>query len=315
MTLHWPDHPRACAGPNSGDRMSTPNLDWNDIPLLLALARAGSMSSAARDLGVDVSTISRRVAAVEAAMGTRLFIRSNRGYEPTDAGAVFIAHAERALGEVQALQAETRAEGEGISGRVRLTAVNVLFDHWLLDHLASLLQQHPKLDLQLLTDNSNLSFTRREADFALRLAQPTQDAAILMRKVGEIGFAVFGAGPYAAVPQQRWSEQPWLSYGGELDGLPEMRWLAEQGIARRLLQVSNVTTLARACEQGLGLALLPCIVGSRQGLKQLGAPVVVRELWLLSHRDAARIKRFRAVSDWLAELFEREAGVLRGDRA
>lgn len=293
--------------------MSTPNLDWNDIPMLLALARAGSMSSAARDLGVDVSTISRRVAAVEAAMGTRLFIRSNRGYEPTDAGTVFIAHAERALGQVQALQAETRAEGEGISGRVRLTAVNVLFDHWLLEHLPALLQRHPKLDVQLLTDNSNLSFTRREADFALRLAQPTQDAAILMRKVGEIGFTVFGAGPCAALPPEQWDTQPWLSYGEELDALPEMRWLAQRQGLRRVLRVSNVTTLAHACAMGMGLAVLPCIVGSRRGLRPLCAPVLTRELWLLSHRDAARIKRFRAVADWLGELFESEAAVLRGD--
>jgi len=292
--------------------MSQPQLDWNDIPLLLALARAGSMSSAARDLGVDVSTISRRVAAVETAMGTRLFIRSNRGYEPTDAGAVFIAHAERALGEVQALQTETRAEGEGISGRVRLTAVNVLFDHWLLDHLPALLRRHPKLDLQLLTDNSNLSFTRREADFALRLAPPTQDAAILMRKVGEIGFAVFGAGPCASLPPEQWDARPWLCYGEELDGLPEMRWLAQRQGLRRVLRVSNVTTLARACAMGMGLAVLPCIVASRQGLQPLCAPVLTRELWLLSHRDAARIKRFRAVADWLGELFESEAAVLRG---
>jgi DNA-binding transcriptional LysR family regulator len=293
--------------------MGTNALDWNDIPLLLALARAGSMSAAARELGVDVSTISRRVAVVEAAMGTRLFIRSNRGYEPTDAGTVFIARAERALGEVEALQAETRAEGEGISGRVRLTAVNVMFDHWLLDRLPELLQRHPKLDLQLLTDNSNLSFTRREADFALRMAQPTQDAAILMRKVGDVGFAVFGAGDLASVPREQWSAQPWLAYGEELEGLPEMRWLAEQKIARRVLRVSNVTTLAHACELGMGLAVLPCIVGARQGLRQIGEPLLARELWLLSHRDAARIKRFRAVADWMAELCERDAGRLRGD--
>ena len=293
--------------------MGTNALDWNDIPLLLALARAGSMSAAAKELGVDVSTISRRVAVVEAAMGTRLFIRSNRGYEPTDAGAVFIAHAERALGEVEALQAETRAEGEGISGRVRLTAVNVMFDHWLLDRLPELLRLHPKLDLQLLTDNNNLSFTRREADFALRMAQPTQDAAILMRRVGDIGFAVFGGGELNAVPREQWSAQPWLAYGEELDGLPEMRWLAEQGVARRLLRVSNVTTLAHACELGMGLAVLPCIVGARQGLKQLCEPMLKRELWLLSHRDASRIKRFRAVGDWLVELCGQDAARLRGD--
>jgi DNA-binding transcriptional LysR family regulator len=124
---------------------------------------------------------------------------------------------------------------------------------------------------------------------------------------------VFGAGELAQVPRGQWSAQPWLAYGEELDGLPEMRWLVEQGATRRMLRVSNVTTLAQACELGMGLAVLPCVVGARQGLKQLCEPMLKRELWLLSHRDAARIKRFRAVADWLAELCERDAARLRGD--
>jgi DNA-binding transcriptional LysR family regulator len=289
-------------------------LDWNDIPLMLGLARAGSMSAAARVLGVDVSTISRRVAAVETALNTRLFIRSNLGYQPTDAGNVFIARAEQIVGDVQALQLETRAEAEGISGAVRLTAVNVLFDHWLIDHLPALLQQHPQLQIKLISDNNNLSFTRREADFALRLAQPTQDAALLMRKLGSIGMAVYGNEQFASVPRDQWGEQPWLAYNDDLSALPEMQWLAQlQPAPQQVLKVSNVSTLVRACETGLGLALLPCVVGEKHGLRRLSATTELqRELWLLSHRDAARIKRFRAVGDWLVQAFESDAARLAG---
>ncbi len=295
--------------------MGTSALDWNDIPLLLALARAGSMSAAARELGVDVSTISRRVSAVEAAMGTRLFIRSNRGYEPTSAGAVFIERAARAAGEVQALQAETRAEGEGISGTVRITAVDALFDHWLVSRLPRLLQRHPGLDLQLVPDDHNLSFTRREADFALRVAQPTQDAALMMRKVASAGFAVYGVPALAESPREQWGAQPWLGYGDERAGLPESRWLAQlQPPPRRVVGVNSVSTLIAACEAGMGLALLPCIFAdTRKALRRHGtAPELHREIWLLNHRDAAHIRRFRAVADWLAEQFEEDAARFAG---
>jgi len=292
----------------------TPELDWNDIPLMLSLARAGSMSSAARELGVDVSTISRRVAAVEAVLQTRLFIRSNRGYEPTDAGSVFMARAENVIGEVRAMLTETRAEAEGISGPVRITGVNALFDRWLVRRIPELVEKYPNLQIQLLTDNSNLSFTRREADFALRLAQPTEDAALVMRRLGDIGFGVYGAPSFAGLSPEQWGEQPWLSYRDDLSGLPEMQWLSRlRPEPRRVLQVSNVTTLIEACEAGLGLALLPWLLGESPALRRLSTqPEVRRDLWLLSHRDAARIKRFNAVGDWLHQAFVTDAASLSG---
>lgn len=294
----------------------TPELDWNDIPLMLSLARAGSMSSAARELGVDVSTISRRVAAVEAVLQTRLFIRSNRGYEPTDAGAVFMARAQNVIGEVRAMLTETRAEAEGISGPVRITGVSALFDRWLMRRMPELVALYPQLRIELLTDNSNLSFTRREADFALRMAQPTEDAALVMRRLGDIGFGVYGAARFAGLPPEQWAEQPWLSYRDDLAALPEMRWLSElrPGPPQRVLQVSNVTTLIEACEAGLGLALLPWLLGESQSLRRLSTrPELRRELWLLSHRDAARIKRFKAVGEWLHQAFVTDASRMAGD--
>lgn len=294
--------------------MSTPAFDWNDIPLLLALAQAGSMSAASRRLGVETSTISRRVAAAEAALGTRLFIRSNLGYQPTDAGQVFIDRAQGLVGEVHSLLQATRAEAEGISGPVRITAVNVLFDYWLIDRIPALLQLHPGLQLQLIPDNGNLSFTRREADFALRLAQPTEDAALLMRKLGPIGFGVYGADRYAELPRADWGRQPWLAYGAELAHLPEMQWLQQWSPAvPQPLQCSDVLTLMQACKAGLGLAMLPSVVARAGGLRCLGAGAELRrDLWLLSHRDAANIKRFRAVAEWLTRIFEEDREALAG---
>ena len=292
------------------------SFDWNDIPLLLALARDGSMSAAGRSLSIDPSTISRRLVAAEAALETRLFIRDNAGYHPTEAGLVFLGYAERVFGDVKSMLLDTRSEAEGVSGAVRLTSIDFLFSHWLVEHMPALLQQHPQLQLHLLVGNHALSFTRREADFALRLARPKDDAALLMRKVGELGFAVYGSERFAQIPHELWPEQPWLAYGDELSELPEMRWL--RGLVPNAcfqIRVSSVSTLVHACETGMGLALLPCILAERNGLRRLSNGAELhREVWLLSHRDAGRIGRYRAVGDWLKGVFERDAVRLRGEK-
>lgn len=288
--------------------MSKAEFDWNDIPLALALAQSGSMRAAGEALEVETSTISRRLASLEKALGTRLFIRSNRGYEPTDAGRVFVQQAGVAFGQVQSLLCATRAEAEGISGPVRLSATDALFDHWLIDRLPELVAAQPGLQLRLVADNRNVSFTRREADLALRLGRPTGDAALLMRKLGRIGFAVYAGEGVSGPAGRHWAQHAWLSYDDDLSATPEMQWLRRlDPNIRPVLKASSVTTLMRACESGLGLALLPVRAGDRSRLRRLSPkPELHREVWLLSHRDASKIKRFRAVADWLVKAFVEE---------
>ncbi|MBC9251827.1 LysR family transcriptional regulator [Pseudomonas alcaligenes] len=273
------------------------------------------MSAAGRSLNIDPSTMSRRLAAAEAALNTRLFIRDNAGYHPTEAGLVFLGYAERVYGDVKSMLLDTCSEAEGVCGAVRITSIDFLFSHWLVEHMPALIEQHPNLQLQLLVGNQALSFTRREADFALRLARPQDDAALLMRKLGEIGFAVYGAERFADIPRQHWGEQPWLAYGEDLAEMAEMRWLRAQAPeAFYPVRVSSVSTLVHACQTGLGLALLPCLIGERNGLRRLSVEVeVLREVWLLSHRDAGKIGRYQAVGNWLKQVFADDSARLRGE--
>jgi DNA-binding transcriptional LysR family regulator len=289
-------------------------IDWNDIPMLLALADSGSMTAAGRALGMDTSTISRRLSAAENTLQTRLFVREGTRYQPTEAGLAFLEHAKVIYGQVQDMLLVTRAQAAGMTGPVRLTALGFLLDHWFIRQLPSLVHDYPGLEWKLIAANQNLSFTRRETDFALRLARPSEDAAVLMTRVGELGFSVYGAKKHMALPRSRWGAEPWLTYGDEHASLPEMQWLGDAfPDAAKRIQTSSVATLRQACEAGLGLALLPCIVGADSGLTRLSEqPELYRELWLLSHKEAGKVERMRAVADSLKRLFDAEAAVLRG---
>ncbi len=179
-----------------------------------------------------------------------------------------------------------------------------------------MLAAHPALQVNLIGDNRDLSFTRREADLAIRLNRPNEDAALRMRKVGELGFAVYGTGDLRGIRR--------ANNGRMCHGLP-IRWSSRACRRcswlttlepRQLVRMSSVSMMLRAAKQGRGPALLPCIVAESVGLQRVEPqPVLRRELWLLSHRDAGQVTRFRAVADWLGQLFEVDAGALRGDAA
>ncbi|RAR67923.1 DNA-binding transcriptional LysR family regulator [Paraburkholderia unamae] len=272
------------------------------------------MSATARELGIDVSTVSRRVSAAEKSLDVRLFTRNNLQYELTDAGKVFVAQAESIYDQIVTMMLTCADRSTDIAGSVRITAVEFLFDYWLLDHLPALQKRYPSLQIELVVSSANLSFTRREVDFALRLSRPTADAALVMRKLGEVGFAVYGASRFAALPRKEWANQPWISYSESLSGTPETHWMDQFAPnIRKNLRVSTLGTMVRACLAENGLALLPCVLGSHAGLVKLSESTeTTRELWLLSHKDAGSVARFKIVSAWLSAIFQASHAKLLG---
>ncbi|GAA5081772.1 LysR family transcriptional regulator [Lysobacter panacisoli] len=288
------------------------DLDWNDIPLLRKLAESGSMAQTARDLELVTSTVSRRLAAAEQALGIRLFIRDPSGYRPTEAGRVFLEHAHLIVDRVDTMVLETRAEQQDVAGPVNITGIDVVLSHWLVNHVPELLAKHPRLELSLLGDFREVSFTRREADLAIRLNRPTADAALRMRKIGTLGFAVYGGEAFRGVDRKEWKTLPWLAFPREFAWLAEMKWL-EKIKPERVTRLTTIAMIARACQSGIGIALLPCVVGDSLGLNRLQDRIEShRELWLLSHKDAGQIARFRAVTEWLVTVAERDAKQLAG---
>lgn len=276
------------------------SLRWSDLAVALAVGREGALAPAAKALGVDQTTVSRRLATLEATLGGSLFLRERGRLVPTSLGDEAIARAEEMETAARALEAAASNSGAQIAGTVRVTAVPVLVNHLLVPDLPSLLTRHPALQVEAIAEPRNLSLSRRETDIALRFARPAEGVHGLCRKIGELAFSVYAAADRAP------EALPWVTYEDRISHLPQARWVEthvkRSDLAR--LRVNDAEGLVQAVRQGLGRGVLPDFVGLRDpGLKRVsGAPVLRRDLWLLVHPDLRQIPRVAAVLDWLAAL-------------
>jgi DNA-binding transcriptional LysR family regulator len=275
-------------------------MEWSDLRYVLMISRAGTLMAAARRLGVNQTTVARRLAAAEAALGVRLFERLDGILYPTRAGEAAVARAVQIEQEFDALEQGIGGTDTVPAGVVRLTAVPILVNHLLVPALPKLYATHPRLRIELIAEPRNLNLTKREADIALRLARPVGGTA-LARRVGQLDYAVYALHRGAA------EDLPWITYEDGVSHLPQARWIAAEAAAPEPapLLVNDAEALLQAVRAGLGKSLLPCGIADREpGLKRHGDGRVVlsREIWLLVHRDLRPQARIAAVIRWLEEL-------------
>ncbi|MCK6450715.1 MAG: LysR family transcriptional regulator [Alphaproteobacteria bacterium] len=274
-----------------------PRMNWNDLRYVLTVARHGTLSAAARRLGVDQTTVARRLAAAEARLGARLFDRVDGALRPTQAGEAALAHAERVEAEIGRLQGAVGGADAAATGTVRLSSVPILVNRVLMPRLPALVGRHPGLMLELAGEARNVSLSRREADLALRQARPSGGTA-LTRRVGRLAYAVY------APARVRRDDLPWITYEDALADLPQARWIATEarGEALAPLRVNDADAALAAVRAGLGRTLLPVAAAKGEpGLRRIGTgrPVLERELWLMVHPELRRLARIEAVITWI----------------
>lgn len=277
----------------------TNSLDWNDLRYLLELSRQGSLSGAARALGVNHATVGRRLDALEQQLGAALTERAGRQWRLTALGQEALAAASRI--EEPALQIERLAAGRNASygGHLRLTGTEGAAMLLLVPALLELRRRHPGLTVTLLTDHKPLSLARREADLALRWARP-RGGELYARKLGEVPFRLYARDGFQASTQPL----PTLGYDESLDELPEQRWLLKQPERFRFVfRCNSMPVLLSALRAGLGAGLLPEFAARQwPDLVPLEkAPALSRELWLVRHKDTRQAPRLRAAADAIAE--------------
>jgi len=285
-------------------------MNWEDARYALAVHRYGSLGRAAAALGVDQTTVGRRVAALEAAIGCRIFDRRPEGHRLAPS-ARQVLPALRAM-EAAARSVEVRAGGRdrALEGPVRLAASEGFGARFLPQRLGPFLSAHRRITVTLVTETRSADVLRGEADLAVRLAV-TRSRDLIVRKVAELGYGLYGASSLA-----RRDEAPLVGYVESLDETPEARWLMRWGQERRVaLRASSHTAALHAARAGVGLAVLPCFLAEAEpGLDRLLGPddVVRRPVCLVLHRDQRRTARTVALRDHLLAVFASEAALLRG---
>ncbi|MCZ0732770.1 LysR family transcriptional regulator [Phreatobacter sp. AB_2022a] len=297
--------------------------DWNELRLVLAVQRAGSLTTAAQALGIDHSTAFRRLKALETRLGVRLFERLPGGvYAPTAAGQRMALSAERMEDEVLALDRDLSGRDHRLAGRLRVTCSETLAYSRLTGHLAAFRAVHPGIVVELVIDNRVLSLSRREADIALRPIRP-KEGDLWGRKLADVAWAVYGAPAYLdraagrlGVPADL-SLHELVGWEETATGIGAADWLGRtvpvEAFVYRTNSLVNQFTAARA---GIGLALLPCYLGDAAPdlVRALPAPIadLAGELWIVTHADLKATARVRAFFDEVGERLARERELFEG---
>jgi len=279
--------------------------DWDGLRIFLALTRARSLAAAARKLGVDETTVARRLARLERELNTELRERRRGGLALTSAGEAVRAAAEEM--ESAALAAERRALGADrrLSGRVRVTAPEILGRYFVLPALQAVHERHPGIAIEMITTIARLDVSRREADVAIRSVRPTEPA-LVARKLARMAVA-----PYVRRGRKRPAPLAVVSYA---DGvrLP-LRNIEDRVPGGVALRTNSIVTVLEAVRLGWGAGDLPCFVGD-------AAPGLMRafpdekpewlDIWLVVHTEVQRTSRVRALVDELVRVFHEGAALL-----
>lgn len=297
--------------------ISRQRLHWDDIHLVLSVARAGSFARAADHLGVSTPTIFRRAKALEERLGTRVFRRDNTGVSLTAIGREVVTLAERIEEDIGALEARVGNADSEPAGIVRLATVDTLIAGPLMPLVAGFRQAHPAILLDLRAGIPMANLRQREVDAALRAGGEPPDH-LVGRRLCRIAVAVYRGTTLPGVETYADSGQPWVVPGEELAHLASARWLKETGYAAHAaLRVNSLHSLAMAVANGMGLGVLPCYLADLDPrLVRLGEPIeaLASDLWFLTHSELRHTARIRALSNYLAREIHALRPLFQGER-
>lgn len=285
-------------------------MDWSDIGTFLAVADGGSTLSAGRTLGVSQTTVARRIAALEAALGLALFERRQQGYALTPAGEALLPLARTVAGAADAFEAEAGSLQRDLTGTVRLTCSEIFASTILPPIIRDLHAAHPEIRIEMLATDTKLDLATGIADVGIRLATTLAGSGVVGRRIAADEWTLYCSRDYAAAhgrPTRRAELPGHQLIGGGGVGVWQVyqQWLRENGLEDAVgIHHSSAIGLLAAVRAGSGLAVLPCLVADsdpdlvsclrrRQG--------EARQIWLITHERLRHTPRVRTVIDYLAD--------------
>lgn len=275
-------------------------MEWSDVKIFLAISRAGTLAGAAKVLGLSHPTVGRRLRALEQATGQTLFQRTSDGLVPTDEAVAITALAEQM--EDGALAMERRLAGgeQNLQGSLRISSADWFGAYVLPPIIADFVKTYPHVDLELLTGTRLFSLAQREADVAFRIV-PFDAPDVVQRRLVRLTYGAYVA---ADLPEAKYGDGAGfnlITMDTSTGQFPDIAWLRESfPNARPVLASNNRNVQAWLCRQGVGIAVLPQVVGEQApGLRRLRLPSdpPSRDIWMGYHRDLRRLRRLRAFID------------------
>jgi DNA-binding transcriptional LysR family regulator len=293
-------------------------LRWNDLQDFVAIARAGQLSRAASGLGVDPTTMGRRLRRLEKILGQTLFEKTREGQVLTEAGERLLGHAEamqRAADQID----ERPGNPSELTGLLRVS-VSEGFGAWFVaEHLGEFVAQHPALVVDLVASSGFLSPSKRETDIAILLARP-RVGPVVSAKLSDYALRLYASRTYldrqgtpASVAQLR--EHRLIGYIPDLLYAPELRYLNEIDDALApSVRSSSILAQHRLIASGVGLGVLPCFIGDADPAlaRLLPEMRIQRSFWMVTHQDTRQLQRVRAFKDWLTALVQEHRARLSG---
>jgi len=295
-------------------------FDWNDLRYFLAVAREGSTIGAASALKVNQSTVQRRLAALEEAIGCQLIERTPTGYQVTEKGLALRPHAEAVETAVEAFRRQLASVDDVVTGTIRVTAPEGIAYLILTPLLGKFHTLHPGLKVDVILTDRILDLSKGDADIALRAA-PLEDSALIGRKIAELAWGFYASRSYAerqgtmSCPEDI-NRHAVIQFDRELADIQISKWLraivTDATIAARCSSVSGALLTVKS---GVGVALLPSHIGdTEKDLVRLFGPLrdIVSGCYLIAHPDLHRTPRVRAFFDFMIEEIEQFRPMLMG---
>jgi DNA-binding transcriptional LysR family regulator len=287
------------------------DLNWDDLRYFIEVVRSGNVSEAGKRLGVNQSTVSRRIANLESQLGKTLFDRMAKGWVITPTGEKIVEFAEEMIDSVNAIQRKVEFDSKEVSGLVRLTVSDVCVKRFVLPVIRDFKLAHPDVDIELIAAEEELNLAAREADIAIR-ATNTPPPNLVGNRIGTLASHVYG---HAELLQNMSPNNPpcitWIG-----DGVTVPYWIRKNfPKLKRAYRTNSAAVMFEMCKAGLGLALLPCPLGDEAD-ELVRLPVEYIEpgidVWVLAHVDLRTTARVRIFRDRLVEYLTKELDLLEG---
>jgi DNA-binding transcriptional LysR family regulator len=264
---------------------------------------------------VEHTTVARRIDALEAELGARLFLRNARGYVLTGTGTSVLESADAMDEQLDRAVRLARGQNIELQGAVRVATADALATHLVVPALAPLRRAHPELRVEIVSAVRQHDLSRREADIALRLGASSDDR-LIAKKLGRLGFGVYAARTLPRPIDERTAN--WVAFDETVGRQPHEDWLGQHHPdARIVVRANRQHTLLEAVRRGLGLGILPCFIADADpDLVRLRAPeeVFTRDLSIHLHADLQRSRRVRAFIDVLSAYVATNAAQIAGER-